>query len=115
MEVLLAGVVLSLVGAALFATLLGAERSARRAGQYAAAAALAQSVIEEMRLYGAADPRLEPGRWDWCPPECPDRIDRVLVEVAVQSDLSESLRRVAVSVYRTGLAEPVQVVSYVRR
>jgi len=115
LEVLLAGTILSLVAASLLVALLGADRSARRAGQYTAATALAQSVIAEVRLYGPADPRLEPGTWEWCPPECPDRVDRVLVAVSAQEERPESLRRVAVSVFRAGVDEPVQVISYVRR
>jgi len=111
--VLLAGVVLSLVAAAALTALLGSGRATRRAGEFGAAAALAQSVITEMRLYPFGDPRLEPGQWDWCPPDCPERVDRVAVEVSRPAHLPEGVRRVTVSVHRTGFSDPVQVVSYV--
>jgi len=115
LEVLLAGVILSLIGAALFAALLGANRSVKRAGQYTAATALGQSIIQEMRLYPAADPRLAPGTWEWCPPACPERVERALVEVEIPADLPETLRRITVSIFRTGVDEPVQVISHVRQ
>jgi Tfp pilus assembly protein PilV len=115
LEVLLAGVIFGLVASGLLAALLGANRSARQAGQYAAAAALAQSIIEEMRLLPAGDARLEPGDWDWCPPECPPRITRVTVSVSQPAGLPETLRRVEVLVERTGAELPVQVISYVRK
>lgn len=113
LEVLLAGVVLSLAASALLAALLGAGRSVRRAGEFTAATALAQSVIAEVRLLPSGDPRLEPGEWDWCPPDCPDRADRVRVAVSAADSLPETVRRVTVSVYRKGIDDPVQVVSYV--
>jgi len=113
LEVLLVAVVLGLIGAWLFAALLGANRSVGRAGQYTAATALAHSVIEEMRLYAASDPRLEPGLWEWCPPDCPDRIDRVAVEVELPAEAPGGLRRVTVLVFRTGTERPVKVVSHV--
>lgn len=115
LEVLLSGVLLSLLAASLFTALLGADRSTRKAGQYTEATALGQSVIEEMRLMPLGDPRLEPGSWDWCPPECPTRIDRAQVEVELPTLPPQTLRRVTVSIFRTGVDEPVQVVSYVRK
>lgn len=115
LEVLVAGAVLSLVGTALFLALLGANRSVKGAGQYTAGAALGQTIIEEMRLYPAADPRLATGSWEWCPPDCPERVDRVLVEVESPAGLPDTLRRVTVSVFRSGRAEPVQVISYVHK
>lgn len=113
LAVLLAGVVLSLVAAALLTAAVGAGRTSRRAGEYGAATALAQAVIAEVRLYPAGDPRLEQGEWDWCPPECPDRVDRVTVSVSRAAGQPEGVRRVTVSVYRTGIPDSVQVVSYV--
>lgn len=113
LEVLLAGLVLSLAAAAVLTAMLGAGRSTRRAGAYSAAAALGQAVLAEIRLYPAGDRRLEPGEWDWCPPDCPERVDRVAVAVSQPGHLPAGVRRVTVSVYRAGMAEPVQVVSYV--
>lgn len=115
LEILLASVIIGLVAAGLLTALLGANRSARQAGQYAAAAALAQSIIEEMRLLPAGDPRLEPGAWDWCPPECPPRIRQVTVVVGQPAGFPEKLYRVEVLVERTGSELPVQVISYVRK
>lgn len=114
LEALLVGVILSLVATGLLASILGADRSARQAGQYAAASALGESIIEEMRLLPAGDERLEAGEWEWCPPDCPEGIDRAQVAVEAPADLPETARRVTVSLFRTGAERPVQVVSYVR-
>ena len=43
----------------------------------------------------------------------PERVDRVAVAVSQPGHLPAGVRRVTVSVYRAGMAEPVQVVSYV--
>ncbi|HEY8346217.1 MAG TPA: hypothetical protein VIL07_02945 [Symbiobacteriaceae bacterium] len=114
MEVLVVGTLLSVLAAALLASFLGADRTARRAGGYVSAAAVGQAVIEEVRLIPRGDPRLEDGTWNWCPPACPEGIDEVQVEVKSLPGLPESLRKVTVTVRRTGVTNPVRVISYVR-
>lgn len=116
MEILLVGVVLSLISAALLASLLGAERTTRRAGHYMAAVSLGESIIESLRL----EPDLNAGDFTWCPGQntCPEGIETVQVEAEpVSGNPDDDLMRVTVRIARTGreAQNVVQVVSYVRQ
>lgn len=118
MEVLVVGVVLSLISATLLASLLGADRTTRHAGHYLAAAALGESIVEQFRALPTNDDLLC-GRREWTPTESleiPDWVAGIEVTVAQPAGQPENLRRVAVEIRRKGQEEqnPVQVVSYVR-
>jgi len=114
MEILVVGVVLGLISMVLLTSLLGAERTTRRAGRYVSAVALGESIIESLRL----EPGLEEGDFTWCPGErtCPEGIERVQVTAQPVPGHPENLMRVTVNIARSGREEQnlVQVVSYVR-
>lgn len=113
MEVLVVATILGLISMVLLTSLLGAERTTRRAGRYVSAVTLGQSIIESLRL----EPELAAGDFTWCPGErtCPEGIEKVEVSAEPVSGYSDDLMRVTVSIARSGREEQnlVQVVSYV--
>lgn len=116
-EVLLAGLVLSMVATTLINGALGAVRMTRRAGQMPAAAALARAVTEELRLRPFADPQYAADGTprNWCPPGCPPGVAEVAVQVDMPPGFPPGLKRVTVRVYRPGESAPAaRMVSYVR-
>lgn len=113
LELLVASFVIGLAATTLLGAMLGSARAATRAGQMTSATAIGQAVIEELRLWRFDQIKADAGLQTWCPPDCPTGFSRVEYLVDIPADAPAGLKRVTVTIYRTGEERPAaQVVSY---